>query len=454
MAALDTAAEPGATIDLNRYTKPTSIALKARHVETQPDALAGLSLEERAKVQRALAAEEAAAEERTAAEKAAEGAAAEEKAAAVAGLSLAEWRALPPHVVPESAVPLEPHSGWAAQGGPELENVLRAGAIALLDGAWVVELAAKPGTVIGPRQSLPPEAFISLDAIQAQSSVSLGLRVACCSYPWLQPDHPDPKGANLRLIARVLDAYLKADGGRWALFWDFPCLHQHAGAPGGKRPPAEELLFKEALKSLGTFYAHAKTTTFMLTAFPDGYPSGYSLPAGANVAEYADRGWCFTEASWSQLTKDYDFALDLGRLTDASYTKEEMVGECTSGGGRRPPLVPARFEQALSNKSFTNGKDDRPLVAKLYADGFAEQMGKATSLNFSRLGWGDAEAELVAEVIGSGALAQCQELSLDGNLIGDDGMTAFAQAIKPVSEGGSGALPIVTSLGLSHRLVA
>jgi len=53
MAALDTAAEPGATIDLNRYTKPTSIALKARHVETQPDALAGLSLEERAKVQRA-----------------------------------------------------------------------------------------------------------------------------------------------------------------------------------------------------------------------------------------------------------------------------------------------------------------------------------------------------------------------------------------------------------------
>jgi len=48
-----------------------------------------------------------------------------------------------------------------------------------------------------------------------------------------------------------------------------------------------------------------------------------------------------------------------------------------------------------------------------------------------------------------GALAQCQELNLAGNRIGDVGMTAFAQAIKPVSEGGSGALPALKSLYLT-----
>jgi len=48
-----------------------------------------------------------------------------------------------------------------------------------------------------------------------------------------------------------------------------------------------------------------------------------------------------------------------------------------------------------------------------------------------------------------GALAQCQNLQLGGNLIGDVGMAAFAQAIKPASEGGSGALPACTYIDMS-----
>ena len=37
-----------------------------------------------------------------------------------------------------------------------------------------------------------------------------------------------------------------------------------------------------------------------------------------------------------------------------------------------------------------------------------------------------------------------RELILGANSIGDAGMTAFAQALKPVSAGGSGALPACT----------
>ena len=66
---------------------------------------------------------------------------------------------------------------------------------------------------------------------------------------------------------------------------------------------------------------------------------------------------------------------------------------------------------------------------------------------------GDAGVAALADACARGALAQCQELSLDGNLIGDDGMTAFAQAIKPVSEGGSGALSQLKALRLYNNRI-
>ncbi|EOD11668.1 hypothetical protein EMIHUDRAFT_214559 [Emiliania huxleyi CCMP1516] len=58
--------------------------------------------------------------------------------------------------------------------------------------------------------------------------------------------------------------------------------------------------------------------------------------------------------------------------------------------GRRPPLLPSAFAAELETKSFTNGKDDKPL----------EQFGKATRLDYVQLGWGDAEAAQLAEMLG------------------------------------------------------
>ena len=59
--------------------------------------------------------------------------------------------------------------------------------------------------------------------------------------------------------------------------------------------------------------------------------------------------------------------------------------------------MPSAFAAELETKSFTNGKDDKPLVKRLYEAAFEEQFGKATELEYNYLGWGDAEAAQLAE---------------------------------------------------------
>ena len=98
--------------------------------------------------------------------------------------------------------------------------------------------------------------------------------------------------------------------------------------------------------------------------------------------------------------------------------------------GRRPPLLPSAFAAELEKKSFTNGKDDKPLVKRLYEAAFEEQFGKATKLLYGRLDWGDAEAAQLAEVLASGAAPRLEKLYLHGNKIGDEGCKALAAALK------------------------
>ena len=71
---------------------------------------------------------------------------------------------------------------------------------------------------------------------------------------------------------------------RFGCLWDYGSLFQH------ERTEAETELFKQGLGFLGSFYSHEQTAVFRLTSFPAGYPEGYDLPSGANVAAYPDRG--------------------------------------------------------------------------------------------------------------------------------------------------------------------
>ena len=112
------------------------------------------------------------------------------------------------------------------------------------------------------------------------------------------------------------------------------------------------------------------------------------------------------------------------------YDRDRFILDCIQDGGRRPPLLPSAFAAELETKSFTNGKDDKPLVKRLYEAAFQEQFGEATSLNYGALGWGDAKAAQLAEVLASGAAPRLKVLQLSGNKIGDEGFKALAAALK------------------------
>ena len=86
-------------------------------------------------------------------------------------------------------MPPEQEAKWRKLRGHELEAALKSGAIALLDGPWLVACAER-GERIRRRQDLPPEAFISLKELKAATKHHIGLPIICLSYAWLHPDHP------------------------------------------------------------------------------------------------------------------------------------------------------------------------------------------------------------------------------------------------------------------------
>ena len=143
-------------------------------------------------------------------------------------------------------------------------------------------------------------------------------------------------------------------------------MHQHPDpANGVLRTEEQNALFKQGLGCLGTLYSHPRTFVLRLTSFPDGHKAE-DQAEGTNVAKYFDRGWCYTENAWASLTKAGHLSLDLGKMRAGEYDYDRLIGDCVQYGGRRPPLLPSAFAAELEKKSFTNGKDDKPLVKRLY----------------------------------------------------------------------------------------
>ena len=189
----------------------------------------------------------------------------------------------------------------------------------------------------------------------------------------------------------------------------------------------------ESLNGIATIFAHPYITVFRLTQLPNGYPEAYpELPAHANTAEFEDRGWTYAESLWASWpTKQ---TLDLGRLidcTDLPRDRRSLLRLCGDKTLRQlPPRLPSKFESTLETKQWLNSKDDKPLVAKLYAAAFRTFFETKLKLDYSRLGWGDDEVRELCEVIRSGTLRRCQIIDLSSNRVGDHGMRDLAAAIE------------------------
>ncbi|CAK0825655.1 unnamed protein product [Prorocentrum cordatum] len=395
----------------------------------------------------------------------------------------------------EVEVPEERQRLWVERGGLELDPVLASGALLLLDAGSLIQLASSGG-ILQPRQTLPPAAFASHSTVRAathQVPETIGqsqkgafplftavLRIVCVSHCWLQPRHPDPLGYNLRVLGRALALLLRADAfgpGVWSVFFDLCGLHQacrdREGIPQQRtfawleddsgfadgavgRFISEEMLFKEALTSLGILYSHPHTIVFMLTQFPPDYDDPGVYDRSGNVESYMNRGWCFMELSLARMVKHSHFSLDLGRATGA----EEVFLATTDGNRVRDsclagtcavsqlaPAIPEAFEASLERKIFTAGKVDRLRVAGIYSDTFKSRICKISLLHYVSSGWGDSEAGQLADLIASG-MPKLWGLGVIDSRIGDDGFAKLSEAL--VAPGGPQALE---GLVVNHNAV-
>ena len=103
--------------------------------------------------------------------------------------------------------------------------------------------------------------------------------------------------------------------------------------------------------------------------------------------------------------------IDLGRFSGNIRHRNGIITECTMGW-RKPPMLPEQFTSALESKSFTNGKSDKPLVARLYCELFTDAMRRLDVLDYSNLQWGDAEFVQIARLIRSGAVPKLARIAL------------------------------------------
>lgn len=336
-------------------------------------------------------------------------------------------------------------SFWMELRGDTIAKLMNSGAVALLDAQWLVDFA-RSGSTLRPRQSLPYEAFVSVDQLKSAQIDAEYLRVVAVSHMWLTPLHPDPYGTTLQLLARVLSTFLAAGDSftKLGVFFDYCSLLQHPDPENGIfRTAAEDDLFRQGLGGLASLYSHQYTFVFKVTTLPTGYPNGYALPAGAGVAAYDSRGWCFTESSWASMTKKGFLTLDLSHALEAHgevvTEYSALLGRCAYQT-RRPPPLPEQFEAELLSRSFTNGRTDRPLVTRLYSDTFCGELGRVTRLVYRAVHWDDDDAVQLAAIAALGAMRNVEVLDLNTNDVGERGAVAIAEAIQ--------MLPKLTMLNL------
>lgn len=247
---------------------------------------------------------------------------------------------------------------------------------------------------------------------------------------WLHPSHPDPKGETLRMVAKQCqkklrenavsdDRFVRLDIPRFSLFWDYASLYQHPmPSHGVYRTSRENELFRLGLESLPQLFYSAVSECYRITKFPPGYPRGYDLSEGANRAEYYERGWPFVESCLISLQKHR-----ISAVKDLCHSNADALVL------PRVPMVPSRMEQKLQQVSFTNAKDDRPLVLKLYEFQFVRHFTSLTDLSIDDAEWNDDHLMQMAEIIRMNHVPNLKEISLKENVFGERGCRALGEAL-------------------------
>ena len=93
-----------------------------------------------------------------------------------------------------------------------------------LNADYLAQLA-DDGQPVPRCQDVPAWAVVTLQEMEESGMSGSLLSALIISYPWLDADHPDIDGAQLRRLAFVLKAFAKEasrkEGGKCGVFWDY-----------------------------------------------------------------------------------------------------------------------------------------------------------------------------------------------------------------------------------------
>eukprot|EP00966_Prymnesium_polylepis_P090283 2091059-Prymnesium_polylepis.1 len=347
---------------------------------------------------------------------------------------------------------------------------------------WLIMYAAT-GKPLPHRQELPQEAFVDVEMLH-KAWKKLGrengqihgqmqretLPFIAISYCWLSDSHPDKDGEQLRHVAKILEEARDTDiTGQldvgyseyypdMGVFWDWcsiyqkdPKLFDEQETPQGKsdderdafiedlcakrkfyggeryensRTLEQKAAFGRALsETMDVWYAHKKIVAVFVTKLPDGY-------AGRT---YETRGWTSFERASAELIKpasccEWPMCIDTTELFDGDQIAP----------GRRPPMTPDRFAQALRTKEFTNGSD-KEAVAKLFYKTATTVLGATEIMQLHQMEVHHGDGAMIGE-----AIRLCQrieDVEIEQISLGEEEACSLIQAM--------GALPSLTRLSLS-----
>ena len=133
----------------------------------------------------------------------------------------AEWEAKLRLIVEQLA---KPNTRWDALNASACKQALRY--TKFLDAAYLAQLADE-GQPVPRCQDVPAWAVVTLEEMEESAFTKYYalLSALSISYPWLDADHPDIDGAQLRRLAFVLKAFAnkagQKEGGKCGVFWDY-----------------------------------------------------------------------------------------------------------------------------------------------------------------------------------------------------------------------------------------
>lgn len=327
----------------------------------------------------------------------------------------------------------------------------------LLKGSWLADFA-ESGGILPSRQDLPVEAVWGgeelkrdVEEYESQPRQRQPHKIIAISYCWLQEGHPDPEGAQFKLLGQLIRCRLRSvgDGVDLAIYIDYCSVFQEP------RSELETAAYNESLDSMHFWFAHEKPEKWLLSRVIDvgarcsrvddvsrilaqasaggtlqEFAAKVSAADAEEVLPYTDRGWpCFERALAEFLAIGAGAKvslLDMGKLDGAFSALEwpEIQRRCRAG--QAAPQIPEAFCAELAGKTFRNPSDLAMLQEK-YRVTFNEVVACTLNLIFCNLDWGDEEVVALASTLTY--CSQLQSIDLEGNNIGDTGVASLLAAL-------------------------